>query len=153
VPVIRANSHIPIQEIEIDYKQNWENQHWRAIQSAYAKAPFFEFYAEDIEAIIFGKYQFLNELNNAILSACLKLLNLKTELGQTDSYLPDYPSSFTDLRNKIHPKSKTGIVHVPQYIQVFGNTFYSNLSVLDLLFCEGSNASQIIQNTSFTIEK
>src|SRR4051812_20938609 len=45
VPVIHGAGKVPISEVPIDYSQKWVNNHWRCIQSAYGKAPYFEYYA------------------------------------------------------------------------------------------------------------
>ena len=41
VPVHRGKGKKPTKDIRIDYSQKWVNNHWRAIKSAYGKAPFF----------------------------------------------------------------------------------------------------------------
>ena len=55
-----------------------------------------------------------------------------------------------DLRGLIHPKSMPGnqtfFSPVP-YTQLFGRKFEANLSILDLLFCEGPNADNILHSS------
>jgi hypothetical protein len=41
--------HIPIHEIKICWDEPWNQSHWRSIQHAYAKAPFFKRYAGLLE--------------------------------------------------------------------------------------------------------
>jgi hypothetical protein len=56
-----------------------------------------------------------------------------------------------DLRSKIHPKidfNKNGFFEPYGYNQIFGREFVNNLSILDLLFCEGRNASEVIKNST-----
>lgn len=33
-----------ITDVEIDYKTNWQLLHWRSMEAAYNRSPFFEFY-------------------------------------------------------------------------------------------------------------
>jgi len=70
VPLIVPISHHgkkPIKETVIDYHQPWVKNHWNSIQSAYRKAPFFEFYADNIEKILFKKRKYLLDLNHDLL--------------------------------------------------------------------------------------
>jgi len=56
----------------------------------------------------------------------------------------------SDFRSKIHPKtdfSLNGIYNPIAYRQNFGNEFVPNLSILDLLFCQGSQSLKILQSS------
>ena len=43
IPVLGGRKKIITKDIRIDHSQKWLNRNWRAIQSAYGKAPFFEY--------------------------------------------------------------------------------------------------------------
>ena len=73
VPLTSKHGKVLITDVRIDYGQKWLNQHWRAIQSAYGRAPFFEYYKEDLETVLFKKTMFLYDLNFELLSMCLNL--------------------------------------------------------------------------------
>ena len=73
VPVQKGN-RFPISEIRIDTKQNWAKNHWGAIQSAYGKSPFFEFYGENIRRALLKGHRFLFDLNLAFLEIILNEL-------------------------------------------------------------------------------
>ena len=47
--------------IENDF--SWQSQHLKALQSAYRKSPFFEFYIDDLQPILTKKYKYLTDLN------------------------------------------------------------------------------------------
>src|SRR5690349_1049815 len=55
VPVTGKSGKPLITDIRIDYNQKWLNNHWRTIRTAYGNAPFFEYYAPDVENILFKK--------------------------------------------------------------------------------------------------
>lgn len=150
VPIQKGNSNVPIQEVRIDYKQTWFKNHWGAIQSAYGKAPFFEHYADDIQRILHNNQKFLFDLNLEILEYLLTILGIQKNIIFTQKYEKEYPDSIADLRSVIHPKQdpvRLTFYDSPTYIQVFGDQFVRDLSVVDLLFCEGPNTLNIIKKS------
>ena len=56
VPIIRPKERCPFKEIKISYTEKWQQTHWRAIESAYNKSPFFEYYKEDYEPFYKKKF-------------------------------------------------------------------------------------------------
>lgn len=155
IPVKRSRSGISIKDIEIDNQTNWQRIHWQSIQSAYGKSAFFEYYADAIKPFYEQPYAKLFEYNLAILITLIKLLKVKDLkihfLSQLDE---DEKTDLTNLKDKIHPKAGVSEQEkhfsAQPYMQVFGekNGFLPNLSVLDLLFCEGPNASEIIKGSA-----
>jgi hypothetical protein len=58
------------------------------------------------------------------------------------------PKDVFDLRSRISSKEPFNFrpFYQPRsYHQVFGNTFAENLSIIDLLFCEGSGAGTLLK--------
>lgn len=144
VPVCKGAKGQPITEVLIDYRENWQNRHWRAIFSAYGKSPYFEYFGELFEVIIFKGYARLFDLNQDLLTLCLKLLGLSIEIRHTDTFQWTLSADYLDARYKILPQTNIGIIHAQPYTQMFGNTFVENLSIIDLLFNEGPNARNIL---------
>ncbi len=148
IPLRGSQKKIKINEIKIDHNQKWANRHWRAIKSAYGKAPFFEYYADYIKQEIYSTHETLFELNLNLLTLCLKFLQIDTPILFTLAYQKTADSPCIDLRSSIHPKtaftSSLKIGYTP-YQQVFGSSFVQGLSILDLLFSEGPNAGTIIR--------
>jgi len=147
IPVLSGNSHLPIRDIRIDHSQKWRLVHQRAIQSAYGKSPFFEHYAEDILRLYDKPVDFLFDFNLQQLTLCLKLLGWKNKITFTTDYQihTDYSKgTVRDLREHIHPKKPSDVVFTP-YQQVFGRQFESNLSIIDVLFCEGNNSNPYVR--------
>ena len=62
-----------IKEIEVDYTTNWRTNHWRNIVSSYSKAPFFDYYKDDVQKLLFSNVKSLFVLNNQILIWVLSL--------------------------------------------------------------------------------
>ena len=136
VPVVRKVKDI--HAVPVSYQENWVQDHLRAIETAYANAPFFEVLFEDIRTLLKREYQTLWELNLATIELYLDWLELDVSHGQTSSY--EVQTALRDARH-YHPKELTGI-NFPEYQQVFKhkNGFLNNLSALDLFFNLGRSS-------------
>jgi hypothetical protein len=147
VPLTEKHGKVLIKDVKIDYSKKWQNNHWRTIESAYRNSPFFEHYAPEIHQAIFKNYPYLFDLNTHLLSFCLQSLkwNLKTSESVSYETIPQIES--IDYRSLINAKktySERPFYEPVNYYQIFGNRFVENLSVIDLLFCEGPQSSHII---------
>jgi hypothetical protein len=148
VPVQRGTHHLPIRDLRIDTDQSWQLHHWRCIQSAYGKAPFFEYYAPELESVYQKSWAFLVDLNYELLTICLKLLTWKGTVNLTDCYQTEPPVGLFDARSRVNRRNglETYIFHQPvAYPQNFGQEFVPNLSIIDLLFCQGPAASAVLK--------
>ena len=147
-PVTSVHGKTLVTDVRLDYSQKWLNNHWRTVQSAYGKAPFFEHYAGDLHDILFRKVGFLYELNYMLLSMCLDWLKWTMPIRETEIYADEPANNVLDLRFAINTRKleQCHQFYYPiMYNQVFGNTFVENLSLIDLVFCEGPGASKIVQ--------
>lgn len=151
VPVSGGSKKILTSQIRIDYSQPWVQQHWRALQAAYGKAPFFEHYAPYFQECYQQASEYLWELNLALLTLCLKLLQIDKTIHFSNAYLYSTNPTVRDYRSGINPK-KNGLenkIYRPQpYNQIFGKDFVGNLSIIDLLFCEGPAARLILEEST-----
>jgi hypothetical protein len=141
VPVLGPTRHQPIRDVRIDNGQPWQERHWRCLEAAYRKAPFFEFYAPDIEPVFRQPTPFLFDLNLELLTICRKWVGINTPLDLTNCY-EKYPApGVFDARNRID--GQTGLFYDPvPYPQNFGVDFVPNLSILDVVFNQGPNAKE-----------
>ena len=140
VPVQHVDKKLPIKDLRIDYTQDWVRRHWGAIYSSYGKSPYFEHYAPYFEKILLKKPDFLLDMNMEILTICLKFLKVEKKIYFTEKFEKEQPN---DYRSAIHPKkdfSEDKDFLIKPYRQNFGNEFEPNLSILDLLFCQGNRA-------------
>lgn len=151
VPVRKIhNDKMLMYEVEIDNNQKWLNKHLRAIQSAYGKAPFFEYYADEFFGIFRKSHNRLVELNKELLTKCLEILDVDFDLEFTENSNDGSGNGLYDAKNEINPKKsilENSIYSPTKYFQVFGSNFVHNLSIIDLIFCEGPQARQIIQKS------
>lgn len=153
VPVKKSGSKQYTKDVEIDHSARWQHQHWQAICSAYGKSPFFEYFAHDLYKILSADHRFLFDLNHDLLTLCLKFLNQSVTINISNEYVKQPEEAVNDLRSAIHPKKDIDLLgffsSVP-YNQLFGKVFAQNLSVLDVLFCEGPNAASIIKHSTLS---
>jgi hypothetical protein len=124
---------IKTKDIRIDFGKSWQTNHWKAIKSAYASAPYFEDYEQQINQILLSKDEFLLDKNQRIFEFLFSIL----EINKTISYTKIY-SDQTD-RDYINTDFLKNSFVMKEYQQVFsyGNEFRSNLSMIDLLMNEG----------------
>ena len=122
----------------------WQQQHYKSLQSAYRSSPFFEFFEEDLLKIFNKKYTFLQDLNIDTHLFVTDALQMEQDFAKTTSY--ELAPNSTDYRDLAI--AKKGIeIKMDSYIQMFDDKygFIPNLSILDLLFMEGSNTISFLE--------
>jgi hypothetical protein len=113
--------------------------------SAYGKAPFFEFFFPYFDKVYQKNAMFLFDFNFELLTVCLRLLQLNVRLTVCSDTGQIEP--IKDIRGGLDAKisfSERGYYYPQPYSQLFGLDFAPNLSVIDLLFCEGTGAKNIL---------
>lgn len=166
IPVKASGNYLaPIKDIEVD-GDLWREKHWRTLVASYSRAPHFHDYAETVEALYRGTQRRLSHVNRAFLEAICGWLGIETRLtwsmdyelveGKTERLVhlcrqagaTSYLSGPT-ARGYIEPAlfEVAGIslsffdyAGYLQYPQLFP-PFKHEVSVLDLLFCEGARAT------------
>jgi len=148
VPVERGSFHkVDIKYLKIDYSRKWQKNHIRAIKSAYNSSAFYEFYSDEIKALIESGHKYLVDLNSTILDSMLSLLEIDTALGFSKIFKKEYGAGCRDMREEITPKKPIDI-KAAEYFQVFSpkHGFIPNLSILDLLFNMGPESVSYLRN-------
>ena len=141
---------IPISQIKIDYKTPWVQQHERAIVSAYGMSAYFDYYKDELFAILEAGHERLFDLNLALIRFFIEKTGIKVDLRLTEDY--EREPQMEDLREVIHPKRPNTILSeldlVKPYFQVFAPKygFQSDLSIMDLLFNEGPDSILFLKN-------
>lgn len=149
IPVIRPNGKATLmKEVEISNAENWRKDHLKAIESAYARTPYYIYYIDAITAILQTDHQFLWELNEALLKYCIEKVGLTVGLSYTEQ---QHPLKENDWRIIFSLKKQA--FETKRYIQTFEERFgfQNNLSILDLLFNEGPNTISVLQESNFTL--
>jgi len=151
IPVKKGSFHkIKIAELEIDYSKDWQINHWRAIESSYNSAPFFQFYSDDIKKFFETDTKLLFEHNLNIIQSILKLIHLPADILFTDKYQV-YTTHSKDYRMDLRPKNppEDTLFKPIRYFQVFDNIhgFMPDLSILDLIFNAGPETLDILLKT------
>lgn len=139
LPVEKPNgSKTLTNDILVVEGDEWRNNHWRAIKSAYAAAPYFEHYSRDIEALIFTRERNLVKYNRLITETIIGLFDHSVELEYTSDFFPATDNA-SDFRAVDFESAATKHFKSIPYTQVLFQEphFQQNASILDLLFCNG----------------
>lgn len=135
-------------DIQIENDFPWQSLHWKSLETAYRTSPFFEYYEDEFAPLFTTKKKFLLDFNYECLQAVLECLQLDINYSKTESYQKE-PINQTDLRTLTIAKKERDYTF-ESYIQVFSEKhgFIPNLSILDLIFNEGTNALTYLENQS-----
>jgi hypothetical protein len=179
IPVAtRGRFEQPIDEVEIEKAgvgRHWAEKHWRALELAYRRAPFFEAFAPEVKGLYerAGTLTRLTEVNEMFLRAIAHLLGLNTRFARDT----EYPSSGVKTgrllgiaraagadRYLSGPSAReyfdeemfraAGIATewmsydgYPEYPQLHGG-FEHAVTVLDLLFNTGPDATRYLKRAA-----
>ncbi|MCQ2134437.1 MAG: WbqC family protein [Bacteroidales bacterium] len=146
VPVVHEGGtfKLPITSIKVDYSVPWVQKTERAICAAYDSSPYFEYYKDDLFAILDSHPETLWELNLRLIRFFLAKTGIAAQISMTESFSLEHEG--TDRRWTIHPKKENTVLSELQlekpYFQVFARKygFKPDLSIMDLLFNEGPDS-------------
>jgi hypothetical protein len=156
VPLRNRHGKTLMKDVMVETGRRWRNSHWRTIESAYRKAPFFDHYYEELRDILFKEQDYLFDLDKELLSFCLRNLGIEKRISKSVTYESPVEENKIDLRSVIIDKKAFGErdFYRPQpYYQVFGSDFVPNLAFIDLLFCEGPGSLARLRSSASTMNK
>lgn len=147
-PVRHEDFGKPISQMRIDWKTDWLTRHERAIISAYRTSPYFEYYQDELFAILDSRPELMLDFNTQILRFFLRKTGIPADIRFTSEWeaVTIEGHKVTDLREAIHPKRPNTILKdlglERPYWQVFSPKygFIPGLSIMDLLFNEGPDS-------------
>jgi hypothetical protein len=142
------NQQLPMKDVLIAQAENWRARHFKSIQSAYNRSPFFEHYRDELASIFEKRSDYLVEWNLHCLTWMIEKLDWRVEVRLTESAIPFGAGEMDDRRNQVLPKNYNQWNPV-KYRQVFEERtgFIPNLSILDLLFNAGPEAGELLRNS------
>ncbi len=137
---VRDKAHQKYNEVRIENDFPWQKEHWKSIQIAYRSSPFFEYYEDDFAPLFEKKQKYLMDFNLKCFEVVSEALSLDFIPEKTNIYQKEVTDK-VDFRNLVNPKEKQEF-SFERYTQVLqkDDEFLSNLSILDLLFNEGTRA-------------
>lgn len=151
IPVTKPlGNNSPLSIVELSMHENWNIIHWRTIESAYNKSPFFFYYKDYFEAVFMSPPKLLIDFNLKLIHLCMKFAGIEKEITFTENFTKTPERQF-DMRQRIMPKQS--ILHewkiklFKPYIQVFSDrlSFIPNLSILDLLLNLGPESASYLK--------
>ena len=143
------NQQMAMKDVLISDTENWQARHFKSIQSAYNRSPFFEYYQDELAALFQKHFTRLTDWNIHCLNWVKEKLEWTAEIRFTETAIPYQAGSFDDRRNLVLPKNYTQWNPV-KYRQVFEERtgFFPNLSILDLLFNSGKESGELLCNSN-----
>lgn len=152
IPLLKGkNQRTVVKSVRIANDEKWQSLHWKTLSSAYRRSPWFEYYEESLHHLYEKKFNYLMEWNLACFEWTNQCLGGDFIYSLTDAYHDSYEkeTDIVDYRDKILPVQLKGanLGPLPRYTQVFEERvgFLPNLSILDLLFCEGKHARRLLE--------
>ena len=136
VPTSKSTRKGSYKDVHISNESAWQSEHWKSIESAYLKSPFFIYYDYKLEAVFKEEYADLLRFNKAMMIAILDCLKLGKEVDWDKETVAYYKES--------------EVIQIPEYPQVFDYKlpFQGDLSVLDALFNLGPETASYLLSIS-----
>lgn len=144
IPIDKSNfveGKCLMKDVRISTHNDWQHQHWYALETSYFNSPFFEYLQDDFRPLYEKHWDFLIDFNDALIEKCCEMLDIQPNISRTSSYVglqtTDYGQQTTNNRK----------LSTINYYQVFQQKhgFLPNISIIDLIFNMG-NESLLLLN-------
>ena len=138
-------------DVLIDNSFHWQKNHFKAFQNSYRSSPYFEYYEDDLAPLYQKEFTHLLDFNLKTHEFTTDALQEQLSISYTSTYEID-PENKDDYRFLVEAKREQQVVLSP-YTQIFDDKFgfLPDLSILDLLFMEGPNALNYLENKPINI--
>ena len=138
IPIKGSTWGKPLASVMIDNNGRWQTEHFKTLQSCYARSPFWDYYAHNLQHLLAQDYSHLWHFALASMTFCLSTLQKSINVPTCRVLALEEPLDQENLHIIGHKKELD--FSIPQdldYDGVFGKKFDTQVSVLDALFCEG----------------
>lgn len=124
-----------MKDVRISSHNDWQHQHWYALETSYFNSPFFEYLQDDLRPLYERKWDFLIDFNEALINKCCEMLDVQPNISRTSCYM-----GIDFVVNSQQP--------TVNYYQVFQQKhgFLPNLSIIDLIFNMGLESVLVLQS-------
>ncbi|MFM7681277.1 MAG: WbqC family protein [Bacteroidota bacterium] len=170
IPVLQNTLNQKINETIVS-QFNWNKKHWNSITYNYSKAPFFKTLENEFEQLYSSiETKNLSEINQNFIKKIANYLKIETDIidSTTLNLAGDKNERLIEAVKKLNgthyisgPSAKSYLdvkkfeaesiqvewvdyIGYPEYSQLYGD-FKHNVSILDLIFNEGSNANNFLK--------
>lgn len=159
-----------IKDAEVD-GQAWREEHWKAVSTNYARAPYFAEHKQTFEAIYMDTAEKLSTINFQFIEAICRILGIHTKLSWSMDYeitgdrtgrlvslcqqvgASEYlsgPSGRDYIETQVFEQAGIGLSYMDysgylEYHQLYP-PFEHQVSVIDLIFNEGPNAHKYMKS-------
>lgn len=142
---INHNGNRVYKDIEISYREDWQNLHWKSIKTAYQSSPYFEFYEDKLKKIFETKEKSLLDFNIKSIKIILDILKTEKAYSLNEEYIKNPEQiNFRERFSAKNPKE----YEMAEYYQTFSDKmgFLADLSILDLICNKGPESLTYIKN-------
>ena len=144
IPISHSGKRI-MKQIEISHRENWKQNHWKSIKTAYQSSPYFEFYEDRLQKIFEFETESLIQFNLNALKIIQDILKTKKAYSLNNEYAK-VPSEL-NFRERFSAKKETEF-EMEEYYQTFSDKlgFEKDLSILDLICNKGPETLTYLKN-------
>ncbi len=136
-----------ITEVKIAYFENWQKEHIRSLVAAYRSSPYYDHYADSINALLLQDHLTLFDLFTSVDALINKYLGL-SDMNYTETFVKPETYPGVDVRRNFNDANASYAFYNQVFEHKYG--FVPNLSILDLLFNKGPESRSILEQTNIT---
>ena len=141
IPIIGGRDQkTPLHEILIDPTTPWKEKHLKAIQTAYKRSPYYEYYEPSFDTLYNKQEEKLVDFLDLCQVWLKDQLKVATEISSINNAKNKDEASMNKYFSPWLPKNYAQCDTLPKYQQVFEDKigFIPNVSILHMLFCCGA---------------